>query len=70
MWVRHLFLDTEVDGSASVCRVLEQDTLPALLQSTQLANQYQLTKHPHEGCLVSAKSSPGEIPLKIQGIFY
>ena len=31
-------LDTEVDGSnpAAVCCVLEQDTLSALLQSTQL----------------------------------
>ena len=30
-------LDTEVDGSnpAAVCRFLEQDTLSALLQSTQ-----------------------------------
>ena len=38
------FLDTEVDGSipASVCCVLEQGTLFALLQSTQLCNDYQV----------------------------
>ena len=36
MWLECRFLDTEVDGSASVCCVLGQDTLSALLQSTQL----------------------------------
>ena len=38
MWLECRFLDTEVDGSnqASVCCVLEQDTLPALPKTTQL----------------------------------
>ena len=38
MWLECLFLDTEVEGShpASVCCVLEQDTLSALFESTQL----------------------------------
>ena len=38
MWLECQFLDTEVNGlnPALVCCVLEQDTLSALLQSTQL----------------------------------
>ena len=38
MWLECRFLNTDVDGSnpASVCFVLEQDTLSALLQSTHL----------------------------------
>ena len=38
LWLECWFLDTEVDGlnPVSVCYVLEQDTLSALLQSTQL----------------------------------
>ena len=41
MWLECRFLDTEVDGSdpASVCCVLEQGTLSALLQSTQLCHE-------------------------------
>ena len=37
-WLECRFLATEVDGSnpATVCCVLEQDTLSALLQSIQL----------------------------------
>ena len=44
MWLECRFLDTDVDGSnsASVCCVLEQDTLSALLQSAQLLNEYQM----------------------------
>ena len=42
MWLECRCLDTEVDGSnpASVCCVLEQDTLSALPQSTHLRNEY------------------------------
>ena len=37
-------LDTNVDGliPASICFLLEQETLSALLQSTQLSNEYQV----------------------------
>ena len=37
-------LDTSVDGSipASICFLLEQETLSALLQSTQLSSEYQV----------------------------
>ena len=37
-------LEKNVDGSipASICFLLEQETLSALLQSTQLRNEYQV----------------------------
>ena len=44
MWLECRFLNTEVDGSnpgTEYC-VLEQDTLSALLQSSQLRNEYQV----------------------------
>ena len=44
-WIRRRFLDTESQwfksSAASVCCVLEHDTLSALLQSTHLTNEYQ-----------------------------
>ena len=46
MWLGCRFLVTEVDGSSpgsiSVLCVLDQDTLSALLQPTQLWNEYQV----------------------------
>ena len=41
MWLECRILDTEVDGSnlSNCICVLEQDTLSALLQSTQLLNR-------------------------------
>ena len=46
MWIECRLLDTvtDIDGSnpASACCVLEQDNFSALLQSTQLRDEYQV----------------------------